>query len=174
MNKKTKNTSIHPYIPHLLDDIKAAHRDKETNERDSTPESIEEYLEQVDRWINGECGPEHTLGYYCGLKSENFPPQEQLSDRDIELVCNAFEELLYSWNAGLSIPESVPLRFRYTLMVSLLKDHFIPLNSGFFGFDYCTGYAPECALKEYCPCLEIWNNDDDDDSIDPDKLSGDK
>ena len=29
-------------------------------------------------------------------------------------------------------------------------------------FDFCSGYAPDCELKEHCPCLEIWNEEEDD------------
>lgn len=32
------------------------------------------------------------------------------------------------------------------------------VNSGTIGFDFCTGNAPDCIFKEYCPCLEICNN----------------
>ncbi len=31
------------------------------------------------------------------------------------------------------------------------------VNSGSMSFDFCSGYAPDCEFKEYCPCLEIWN-----------------
>jgi hypothetical protein len=39
------------------------------------------------------------------------------------------------------------------------------VNSGDMTFDFCTGYAPDCIFKEYCPCLEIWNETDDDRNV---------
>jgi len=30
-------------------------------------------------------------------------------------------------------------------------------NSGMMSFDFCSGYAPDCIFKEYCPCQEFWN-----------------
>lgn len=53
---------MHPYLPHLLADIAAAHRTEIPEEE--TEQTIEEHLEAVDRWVSGE-EPEHSFGYYC-------------------------------------------------------------------------------------------------------------
>jgi hypothetical protein len=29
-------------------------------------------------------------------------------------------------------------------------------------FDFCTGYAPDCVFKEYCPCREFWDKEETD------------
>jgi len=87
------------------------------------------------------------------LKSEDFPPAEQLSNQDLRRVCKAFRELLFTWNADISLPEALPLPLKYRFMVNTLDEGFIVVNSGFFTFDYCSGYAPECPFKEYCRCL---------------------
>lgn len=124
MNKQEKiraNISAHPYVPHLLEDIKAAHRPEES-------------------------------------KPADFPPSEQLIDWDIEMICDAFEDLLFSWNAGLSLPGKIPLRLRYKLTFGVLNEEYIPMSIGYITFDYCSGYAPDCPLGKYCPCLEIWKD----------------
>ncbi|MBI2968460.1 MAG: hypothetical protein HYY40_11710 [Bacteroidetes bacterium] len=149
-----KKKTAHPYIPYLLEDIAAAHRDA-GEAKLHEPKTIEEELEESERFVFDER--EHTLGYYCGLKTEDFPPAEQLSNSDLKKVCKAFEEMLFSWNHTIDIPKKLPPSFAYKLMVDCLnKKTFIP-DSGICGFDFCTGYAPECELKEYCPCLKIWN-----------------
>jgi len=161
-NKRKKNNPIHPYIPHLLEDIRAAHRGEDSYGLDTVPETIEEELEQMERWAAGEFeNPDHTFGYYCGLDAANFPPPEQLNDREIELICNAFKKLLFSWNSGIDLPDNMPVRLRYKFMVNTLNEGFTPVNSGFLTFNYCSGYAPDCPFGEYCPCLEIWNNDNE-------------
>ena len=58
---------MHPYLPHLLSDIAAAHR-TDIPEPEPT-QTIEEHFEEVERWINGE-EPAHTFGYYCELGTE--------------------------------------------------------------------------------------------------------
>jgi hypothetical protein len=161
-NNRKKKKSMHPYIPHLLNDIRAAHRVEDLCDRYNEPQTFEEQLEEMERWAAGEFeNPEHTFGYYCGLETVNFPPPDQLNDRDIEMVCEAFNKLLFSWNASIDLPDSLPLRLRYKFMVNTLNEGFTPVSCGIIGFDYCTGYAPDCPLGEYCPCLEIWNDDDE-------------
>jgi len=40
------------------------------------------------------------------------------------------------------------------------------VNSGTVGFDYCSGHDPDCVFKEYCPCIKIWNEDEDKKDVD--------
>jgi hypothetical protein len=154
---------MHPYIPHLLSDIAAAHCTEIPEEK--IPQTMEEHFEEIDKWVNGE-EPKHTFGYYCGLQSENFPPPEQLTDEEMVLIRNAFEKMMHTWNQGLDLPENLPVAFAYKMIVDSLNMKTDIVNSGQMHFDFCSGYAPECVFKEFCPCLEYWNN-----PIDVDELS---
>lgn len=157
---------MHPYIPHLLADITAAHRDEdEIAEAASNPTSMEEYFAAVDRWMEG-IEPPHTFGYYCGLESGNFPPPAQLSDKDMKQVCMAFESLLFSWDADIDLPDILPISLRYQFMIKTLTERFSLVNMGSPTFSYCNYYAPDCIFKEYCTCLEFWDDLDDDDDDD--------
>ncbi len=51
----------------------------------------------MDKWMEHE-EPEKPLGYYCGLKLEDFPPANQLKTSDIQTVYKAFRKMLVSWN----------------------------------------------------------------------------
>jgi hypothetical protein len=146
---------MHPYIPHLLADIAASHRTEIPE--DKFPQTMEDHFEEIDKWVSGE-EPEHTFGYYCGLNSENFPPPEQLADEEMILIRKAFEKMMFTWNHGLSLPEKLPVAFAYKMIVDSLNMKTSMVNSGQMSFDFCSGYAPDCAFKEFCPCLEIWNN----------------
>ncbi len=153
---------MHPYIPFLLDDIAAAQR-QEIPEYEEPEQDMEDYFEEIERWFEGEEEHKHTFGYYCGLNSENFPPPEQLTDEEMVLVRKAFEKMMYTWNQGVDFPENLPPAFAYKLTVDMLNEKTNIPNSGFMTFDFCSGYAPDCIFKEYCPCLEIWNEISDDD-----------
>lgn len=142
------------YLSHLLSDIRAAHRVDSSKQKS---DSIEDHFRDIDRWISGDA--EQTLGYYCGLKAEAFPPCDQLSDEEIRKVCDAFTVMLNSWGFDLDLPDELPLHRKYELMTGLLDHECTPFNTGRFVFDFCTGYAPDCKLKEYCPCLEIWEEE---------------
>ncbi len=150
---------MHPYTPYLLSDIKAAcRREKILNEYESLEEqTLEEHFEEIERWVSGEL-PEHAFGYFCGLKSSDFPPTKQLSLRDMKLICKAFEKLLYSWNSGIDLPEKLPWPLRYKFMVDTLNQGITIVNSGFMTFGYCSGDAPNCIFKEYCSCLQYWDD----------------
>lgn len=147
---------MHPYLKHLLADIKAAHQIE-----DSSPENPQEDLDQhfrdIERYISGDS--EQTLQYYCGLNPGDFPPAEEFSEEDIIQLCQAFEAMLSTWNASVDWPENIPWDKRYTMTVALLGHEFTYFNSGMTVFDFCTGYAPECELGEYCKCLEYWNQE---------------
>ena len=141
------------YLSHLISDVRAACR-AESKKDKSGQESLEDHFKDIDHWVSGNA--EQTLGYFTGLEKDAFPPYNQLSDDEVKKVCDAFTAMLNSWNVGLDIPDDLPLDRQYELMVGLLDHEFTPFHSGMFIFDFCTGYAPGCELKEYCPCLEIW------------------
>jgi hypothetical protein len=118
-------------------------------------------LEEVDRWIEGE-EPAHTFGYYCGLEPINFPPPEQLADAEMKQVITAFGQMMFSWNLSIDLPEALPLPIAYKMTVDTLDTKTSIVNSGMMGFDFCTGYAPDCVFKEYCPCREFWDREEPD------------
>ncbi|MDZ7717942.1 MAG: hypothetical protein U5K72_03855 [Balneolaceae bacterium] len=144
------------YLSHLLSDIRAAHRTNSPEEKPE-PKSIEDHFKDIDRWVSGDA--EQPLSYYCGLEAEAFPPSDQLSAEQISKVCDAFTAMIHTWGADIDLPDEMPLNRKYELIVGLLDHEFTPFNYGGYIFDFCTGYAPDCELKEYCPCLEFWEED---------------
>src|SRR5687767_9575840 len=101
---------MHPYIPYLLNDIAAAHRTGPPEP--DYPKTIEEELEEIERWVEGEESP-HTFSYYCGLETVNFPPPEQLTHEEIKQVLTAFGHMMFSWNLDIDLPEALPLPIAY-------------------------------------------------------------
>jgi len=154
---------MHPYLPHLLNDITAAHCVEIAGEQ-KAPLSFEEEMEEIEKWCERE-DPENTFGYYCGLEAINFPPPEQLTDEEMKQVMEAFGQMMFSWNHGIDLPETLPIPFAYKMTVETLNTKTTIVNSGMMSFDFCTGYAPDCVFKEYCPCLEIWNDGIDEDYL---------
>ncbi len=151
---------MHPYLPHLLADITAAHR-TDIPDEEETEQTIEAHFEAIDRWLSGE-EPERTFGYYCGLNPENFPPAEQLTDEEMMIVRKSFDQMMLTWNHRFVLPENLPVAFGYSLMVNSLNQE-TSIDKGYVDIDFCCYYAPGCELKEYCYCLEIWNEEPDDD-----------
>lgn len=146
---------MHPYIPFLLSDIKAAHRTEIPTEPGRNI-SFEEEMEDIEKWLEGE-EPVDNFGYYCGLEAVNFPPPGQLTKKDMKLVCIAFKEMMYSWNLGIELPKKFPVNLEYSFLVNTLNEKTEIINNGIMSFDFCTGYAPDCVFKEYCMCLKEWD-----------------
>ena len=146
---------MHPYLQHLFADIEAAHRNDIVIEQ-KPPMSFEEEMEEIESWVEG-AEPDHTFGYYCGLEAINFPPAQQLTIEEMELVMTAFGKMMFSWNLDIDLPVSLPADIAYTITIDSLNMKTSIVNSGFMCFDFCSGYAPDCIFKEYCPCLKIWN-----------------
>ena len=146
---------MHPYLTHLLADIAAAHC---TTTFERKPDvTIEKHFEEVEAWIAGN-EPEHTFGYYCGLQAVNFPPATQLTEKEMKLVCRAFEHMMFTWNHGIDLPKILPIAIAYKMTVDTLDSKTTIVNSGMLSFDFCTGYAPDCVFKQYCPCLRYWKS----------------
>ena len=143
---------MHPYIPHLLADIAAAHRTDIPEEK--ILQNLEEEFEELEKWVSKEDKLK-TFGYYCGLESVNFPPPEQLTDKDMKLVFRAFQKMMDTWNHGIDLPKKIPAAFAYQLMVGVLNKKTMIVNSGFSSFDFCTGYALIANLKNIVLVLKI-------------------
>lgn len=147
---------MHPYLPHLLRDIAAAHRTELPEP--VRPKTFEEEMEEVERWLEGE-EPLYNFGYYCGLQVEQFPPPEQLTNDEINLICKAFRQMMLTWNLCADLPEKLPLSRFYTLLISTLNLKTDIVCSGFMTFEFCQYYPPDCILKEYCTCREDLDTD---------------
>jgi hypothetical protein len=142
---------MHPYIPHLLEDIANAHR-KKSKEDFSKPQTMEKHFEEIENWIAQD--PPNTFGDYCGLKVEDFPPSNQLSEDDMTTVCKAFNKMMSSWNLDIDLPENLPIHIAYSMTIDTLNQKTAIVNHGFMTFDYCSGSPEGCIFKEYCPCID--------------------
>lgn len=163
---------MHPYIHHLLSDIAEAHQNEPSeNSYDddlNEDQAFEKHIEEVERYIaGGETS--HTFGYYCGLQSIDFPPPEQLDNDDLKKVCKAFKKMMLTYNLSIDLPDNLPAPFAYKLMVDTLNTKTSISTVGMITFDFCTGYAPDCILKSYCPCLKYWDENEEDTLLDMDE-----
>ncbi len=150
---------MHPYLPHLLSDITAAHFSEQSIP--ATAKTFEEEMEEIEQWVAGKTAP-YTFGYWCGLSAENFPPAAQLTDADLLLVCEAMSKMMNSYNIAIDLPGELPTPLKYDFTLSVLTEKIAIPISGIMHYDFCTGNAPDCAFKEYCPCLKYWNELEDD------------
>ena len=145
------------YLDNLVGDIKKAHRSTFHPITNTEEISFLEEMEIIEKWVAGTVD-QSTLSYHCGLLASEFPPTNQLQLDEIEGIIEAFNEMLASWHIAADIPQNLPVQRAYTLLIGLLDKDVCYFPGGTLHFDFCTGYAPDCELKEYCPCLQHWNS----------------
>jgi len=148
---------MNPYILHLLDDIKSAHRPFVTGEQNNFELSFEDEMEIVERWATRNCDEPPSLSQQCGLSIEQFPPPEKLDEDEMKVIMEAFHQMLSTWHLEADIPFDLPGHRAYPLLINILNKEAWYFPGGMMHFDFCTGNAPDCELKEYCPCLKYWN-----------------
>ncbi len=139
----------HPYIPHLLKDIAAAHRSEKSCEEKK--QSFAEILEEVCRMKEDR---KYTFGYFCGLRAEDFPPPDQLLKKDIKVVSSAFKKMMRSWDLDCWLPKGLPVDLVYKLLILTLERKINPMESGLVQFGYCSMNPATCLLGQHCTCLK--------------------
>lgn len=148
---------MHPYIKHLLEDIKNAKRAKNDSLGYKKPTTFEEEMEEIERYVSGEG--EKPVSAFTGLNKENFPPSEQLTDDEMEIVLTAYDKMLATWNTQIDWRDNMPIKAKYDFLLKFVLNHRVtPLYGGMMHLDFCTGYAPDCDWGEYCPCKETWDD----------------
>ncbi len=148
---------MNKYISFLCADIKNACRQDSIPVPFNRETTFEEEMEAVEKWATGTDEPP-SLSQKCGLSIEQFPPVETLTENEIEIIIHEFKEMMSTWNMEVDFPSDLPKTRAYPLLINLLNEAAWYLPGGTLHFDFCTGYAPDCELKEYCPCLKHWDN----------------
>jgi hypothetical protein len=147
------------YLTFLLEDLKKAHRTSIQDPKDEIPGSFEREMEAIENWASGKNAPSTFLDL-SGLTLDQFPPPDKLSQEEMDSLVDAFNEMLSTWNMQAEFPQDFPKDRTYTLLISLLDREAWYLPGGILHFDFCTGYAPDCVLKEFCGCKKYWDQQD--------------
>ena len=144
------------YIEQLLEDLQGAHHAVVPVEAvEFNEETFEAEMEEIERWVSREL-PSSSFLSHCNIEKDRFPDPEQLTEAEMEAVVAGIETLFGTWNHCIDFPRGIPTPFRYKLAVSMMAEDAYYLASGMIHHDFCTGYAPDCELGEYCPCKKIW------------------
>lgn len=157
--------SQHPYMPYLLEDIKAAQRSEEAQKAAERLAhlhiygTLEEQFEPIDAYLNSdESAARPSLSDFAGLDLCAFPSADQLSDGDMETILKAIEKMALTYNLTYDIPGNAPATIRYTITLEWLADPAYIPRTGQLCLMYCPAWPPECKLGEHCPCWQIWEN----------------
>ena len=114
-------------------------------------------MEYIAEWEMGQMSPAEEL---FNISKIEFPPVNKLNPTQIEVLIDGILTMIKSINNHIDLPDEMPEDRKYELIVGLWEEGFQPISTGTQNIDFCTGHSPDCELKEYCQCREIWNNED--------------
>ena len=66
------------------------------------------------------------------------------------LIRRAYEEMMFTWNHEIELPEKLPVAFTNKMTVNSLNRKTDIVDIGRMSFDFFNGYTPCCVFKEYC------------------------
>lgn len=139
------------YVSQLIEDIIAA---KNNVPLPPNPSLIDEERYPIPYLYELENSIPQKMSALFGLKKEQFPPAERLTEAQIESLVDAMIDLWAAFNFAFAPTEEVPTNFAYNLIVNELDEEHTYISEGTCHIDFCTGNTEGCALGEYCYCLQ--------------------
>ena len=112
-------------------------------------------LEYIVAW---ECTPFQPMTELFGIAANAFPSEDKLTDEQVEKVVDAILLVWHTYNNEVIIPEDVPNRLLYTVLVHAWgnkRTQFVPLDMGRITVDCCTSEIESCPWGEFCSCIEL-------------------
>lgn len=139
------------YVNQLLDDIAYASANvawpfirKESYELWEVPTPEEEKRN----------APVRALEAWTGIRKEELPPPDMLTDQQVSKLLEALEKMLLAYNWSFVLQIEVPERIQYATIRDMFNQTatLLQWQDGFF--ELCRPGTPhgKCALGDYCQC----------------------
>ncbi|PKR81793.1 hypothetical protein CW751_00180 [Brumimicrobium salinarum] len=88
-----------------------------------------------------------------GFEKIVFPPHEQLTDSQIDLIYQQLSNLIENYNFFLDFPEKVQTRLKYTLLINALEDEYTCSNANITSIEFCDYDHDTCPFgASLCQC----------------------
>jgi len=142
------------YLTQLHGDLKAARRPDQfptADDQVSEEEATTAMLEEAERFAAREI-PTKKFGDTCGIQKVQFPPAEKLSEDQLEALCEAIKDLMWSWFVDITLPESLPIERRYHFLINVFDTEVMLVEDGHIGIELCDYDMEHCVFGEYCTC----------------------
>ncbi|GEM_PF-851249 len=141
------------YLEQLLADIKYATENVAWPYASSEKEAV-----SLADWISDEeeekTAPRIQLEVWTGIQQSQFPPENLLSDKQIDLLYKALEEMLRAYNYYATFIFTLPTRIRYEVVRTNFSQEAIQKqwHTGFFELCKTNQSNPDCLMGEECHC----------------------
>lgn len=93
---------------------------------------------------------------YFELEHNQFPPVDRLQDEQLQQLCDSICRLWSAYNYTPVIPEKVPARILYPILVDAMLESRTQVNRGNIGIEFCNYYPETCPFgKNNCSCADM-------------------
>lgn len=142
------------YVEQLIADIYAAQNQEEFELK--TESKTFDFYTNVDIFsFHEEASLEEVFGKVCGMSKSQFPPTFLLTDEQMEGICEAIDRLLFSWNLQTDLPDELPVKMAYQLLVGIFDQKNTIVTSGHTDIEFCNSIPKTCPFEEFCECKKI-------------------
>ena len=146
------------YIQQLIEDFKkSASRVPDKKEYFTTINAInDKHYDEINCCeLYGNGIGRKPLGIIFGIPQEAIPPEDKLSNKQLELLYSEIEKLWNAWHFILDFPEATPMRLRYQMLYDRWNDENVFTAVGDIHYDFCGGCCEGCEILEYCPSGDV-------------------
>ena len=145
------------YIQQLTEDIRACKQNIPPKPYIKVTEGME-CMRYAIEWENAASKP---MKEWLGIDTSMFPGEEKLSDSQIQSLVKEMTELWQAFNFYPDLPEGLPGRIAYKLMVDHLDEPVAWVSEGETHIEFCHYDPAECPFpKEFCYCREFSGEDE--------------
>jgi hypothetical protein len=138
-------------------------------EEDREEEDIEAAFEEVERFLEHSRHPRSTnMLDHFRLIAEQFPPPDRLSEEQMAALVEIIRRLWAAFNFGADIPEGIPGKIVYPLLLERMSEPTMLMKYGHCGIEFCDYNTANCPFGEgYCQCnkedlMDTYDEDDED------------
>jgi hypothetical protein len=137
------------YLAHLIDDM---HQAVTRVPQSKIPEGTfdPDYQDELEE------SPDYPMSHWFDLAKEQFPPSERLTEEQLELMANEFEQLWTAFSFEPDFPEGLPAKMRYELMRDYLDHECSHWPGWVHHFEFCNYEPEDCPFGiEFCKCKDF-------------------
>lgn len=128
-------------------------------EREVPPEIENAFLKNV---LEFEETEPISMYQYLHIEPNTFPPEKELSDKELEEQYTRIEQLLNEHNIVIELQPDLPLRLAYKYLIEdVLTRKYTFIKGMTLHLDGCDGYCPDCFQLDYCKIkYEFWSKEE--------------
>ena len=137
------------YIEQLIELIRAAYQNR--LEQNGSEMDLDDEFAEIEAYISGDF--EVRVDEAMGIPQSYFPPEDRLTDAQIDLLAPEFEGLWNHFRFSMCFPEKLNNRWKYKLMRKELAEahQILKTENGMVHIEFCSYDASDCVLpKEFC------------------------